>query len=379
MKPIWMISVTHMFVEIYFLTQAALIPIFIREFNLSLLESSLIVTIPGLVQLLLNLPSGFLTERFSTRHLLFASMVAEGGSALVVSQTSDYWMLVLGVSVMRISSPIYHISGLTRISRLVERRRLNRSMGLHNALGSVGSAFGLVSLSAFLSTTGWRWLYVFWAIPILFWGLFVLGSSQLRNEEAETSEDEAAPMGRALVLSSTFLILLAVIGLRVMGYAGAQTYMTTYLVELRGLPESAASLVLGLGTFTGVVGSLYGGHLGDRVGAKKALSLAIIGSLISLLFLGLMTQSHLLAALCLAYAFFSACVWSPINALVADITPRERRGFSFSIYFFTEGLVFSLSPAIAAAMIGLTEIWYIFPFSIAFQIASLIILQSLTT
>ncbi|MDH5794735.1 MAG: hypothetical protein OEZ24_01370, partial [Candidatus Bathyarchaeota archaeon] len=69
MKPIWMISVTHMFVEIYFLTQAALIPIFIREFNLSLLESSLIVTIPGLVQLLLNLPSGFLTERFSTRQL----------------------------------------------------------------------------------------------------------------------------------------------------------------------------------------------------------------------------------------------------------------------------------------------------------------------
>ena len=62
MKPIWMISITHMFVEIYFLTQAALIPVLVREFNLSLLDSSLIVTVPSLIQLLVNLPSGFLTK-----------------------------------------------------------------------------------------------------------------------------------------------------------------------------------------------------------------------------------------------------------------------------------------------------------------------------
>ena len=378
MKPVWMISITHMFVEIYFLTQAALIPVLVREFNLSLLESSLIVTVPGLIQLLMNLPSGFLTERLSTRQLLFASMIAEGVSALVVSQTSEYWMLVLGISVMRISSPIYHISGLTRISRLVERRRLNRSLGLHNALGSVGAAIGLVSLSLFLSSTGWRWLYVFWAPPILSWSVILLSSSQLQRRGIEASGDEVAPMEHNSVLSHAFLILLAVIGLRVMGYTGAQTYMTTYLVEMREIPGSTASLVLGFGTFIGVVGSLYGGYSGDRIGAKKTLGLAIIGSVISLMFLGLTSEFYLLAALYVTYAFFSASVWSPTNALVADITPREKRGLSFSIYFFTEGLVFSMAPAIAAAMIGLAQIWYIFPFSIAFQIASLVILQLLS-
>ena len=377
MKSVWMISITHMFVEIYFLTQAALIPIFIREFNLSLLQSSLIVTIPGLAQLLMNLPSGFLTERLSTRQLLFASMFAEGASALLVSQTSEYWMLVLGVSVMRISSPLYHISGLTQISRLVERPRLNRSLGLHNALGSVGAASGLVSLSVFLSAASWRWIYVFWGPPILLWGLLVLSSSQLKHREIEPLAEGEVRVERTSVLSSTFLVFLAVIGLRVMGYVGAQTYMSTYMVELRGLADSAASLVLGFGTFMGVAGSLYGGYLGDKVGAKKALSLAIAGSVAAMLFLGLMTQFYALVAFYLVYAFFTSSVWSPINAVVADITPKERRGFSFSIYFLTEGLVFSLAPAVAAAMIGLTQIWFIFPFGIALQIASLVMLQLL--
>jgi maltose/moltooligosaccharide transporter len=150
-------------------------------------------------------------------------------------------------------------------------------------------------------------------------------------------------------------------------------------VEMREIPESTASLVLGFGTFIGVVGSLYGGYSGDRIGAKKTLSLAITGSVISLMFLGSTSQFYLLAALYVVYAFFSASVWSPTNALVADITPREKRGFSFSIYFFAEGLVFSMAPAIAAAMIGMAHIWYIFPFSIAFQIAGLVILQLLST
>jgi len=288
MKPFWTVCVTHMFVEVYFLTQVALIPVFIREFNLSLIESSLVATVPSLVQLSANLPSGFMTERFNTRQLLSISMVTEGLSALLVSQTKSFWMLVLGVSVMRLCSPIYHISGLSRISQLIDRERMSRSMGFHNALGSFGSAIGLVVLSFFLLTIGWRWIYVFWAFPILIWGLIVSRSSQLGTKVSEDRETAKGKMLDTLssVLSTSFLILLAAIGLRGIGYSGSTTFMTTYLVEIRDFSESMASLIFGLGTFMGIAGSLNGGYLGEKIGAKKALSLAILGSVISLSVLG---------------------------------------------------------------------------------------------
>ena len=379
MKPFWTVCVTHMFVEVYFLTQVALIPVFMREFNLSLIESSLVATVPSLVQLLANLPSGFMAERFSTRQLLFASMVTEGLSALLVSQTGNFWMLVLGVSAMRLCSPIYHISGLSRISHLVERERMNRSMGFHNALGSFGSAIGLVVLSVFLSTIGWRWIYVFWAMPILIWGFIVLRSSQLATKAtANGKAEKGIGLDRLpIVLSTSFLILLAAIGFRGIGHTGSLTYMTTYLVEARDFTESAASLIFGLGTFMSIAGSLNGGYLGEKIGAKKALSLAVLGSIVALSVLGLTAQVYLLMLVYLVYVFFSSSVWSPINALVADITPGTGRGLSFSIYFLTEGLVVSITPTLAAAVIGSLEIWYIFPFSIIFLTIGLIVLQLL--
>ena len=108
-KPLWMICVTHMFIEIYFLMQIALIPVLTREFQLGIVEVSLVVTVPSFVALLMNLPSGFLADRFSTNHLLFGSMLIEGFSALLISQTRDFWMLIFGVSLMKMASPVHHI------------------------------------------------------------------------------------------------------------------------------------------------------------------------------------------------------------------------------------------------------------------------------
>lgn len=310
---------------------------------------------------------------------MFISMVTEGLSALLVSQTQNFWMLVLGVSAMRLCSPIYHISGLSRISQLVDRERMSRSMGFHNALGSFGSAIGLVVLSVFLSTIGWRWIYMFWAFPILIWGFIVLRSSQLATKASEYGKAEKGiGLDRLpIVLSASFLILLAAIGFRGVGYTGSTTYMTTYLVEARGFTESAASLIFGLGTFMGIAGSLNGGYLGEKIGTKKALSLAILGSVISLSVLGLMAEVYLLMLVYLVYVFFSSSVWSPINAIVAHITPRTGRGLSFSVYFLTEGLVVSITPTLAAAVIGSLEIWCIFPFSVIFLTIGLIVLQLL--
>jgi len=374
-----MVCITHMFVEVYFLTQVALIPVFIREFQLNLFEASFVATVPSFVQLLTNIPTGYLADRIDTNHILFMSMVAEAASALAISQTNNFWMLVLGVSVMRVSSPLYHITGLSHISRIVKQEKISRSMGFHNALGSFGSAIGLISLALFLSTTGWRWIYIFWSVPILIWGFVLLRSSQLKISRTSKEEKGVTLKRLPLVFSSGFLIFLVAIGLREVGNTGTATFMTTYLVEMRELSEATASLVFGLGPFMGIVGSLGGGYLGEKVGAKKALDIAMFGCIASLSVLATSAQIHLLTFVYLLYAYFSNSVWSPMNTIVADLTPVTERGLSFSVYFFSEGLIVSITPTIAAAVIGLSDIWHIFPFSIIFLTIGLVTLQPVSS
>jgi predicted MFS family arabinose efflux permease len=378
-KPLWMIYTTHMFIEIYLLIQVALIPVITREFQLNLLEASLVATVPSFVALLMNIPSGILADRFSTNHLLFVSMLIEGGAAFLVSQINNFWLLVLGVSLMRIASPIYHISGLSQISRLAKSERISRSIGFHNALGNVGSAAGLVSLTIFLSTVGWRWTYLFWSAPIIAWGLIVLTSSQLKTRPVENPENQGSnrPARLSLVFSSGLLFFLIVIALREVGSTGSNTFMTTFFVQSRGLSETMASLVFGLGPFVGIVGSLCGGYLAERLGAKKALSGVTLCCAVSLLMLSLTSALSLTVLIFVVYSFFSSNVWAPINTLVAQLTPMTKRGLSYSIYFFTEGLLISIAPTLAAGVIELTNAWFIMPFSVVFLVASLLMLQFL--
>lgn len=379
-KRLWMICVTHMFVEVFLLVQVALIPVIVQEFQLSFVEASLVATVPSLVALLVNIPSGFLADRFNTNHLLFASMLTEGFAAFLVSQTNDFWTLVLGASLLKVSSPVYHISGLSRMSTSVRLKRMGRSIGFHNALGNIGSASGLVSLSLLLTTLGWRWTYLLWAFPILGWSLILLVSPQLkvRNNSVSKTEENGKSRKISLILSASVLVFLVAIGLREVGSTAAYTFMTAYFVNVRALVEPTATLIFGLGPFAGIVGSLCGGYFTEHLGAKKALSLAILGCIASLFLLSLMVHVFLLALLYVAYALFTSTLWSPMNTIVAAVTPESRRGLSYSVYFFTEGLIATATPTAAAVVIAVSGgVWFVFPFSIAFMTVGLAALQFL--
>ncbi|MEM3458813.1 MAG: MFS transporter [Candidatus Bathyarchaeia archaeon] len=379
-KPLWIICITHMFIEVYLLMQVALIPVIIREFQLSLLEASLIATIPSILTLLMNLPSGLLTDKFTTNQLLSASMLIEGLSTFLVSQTNNFWTLIVGVSLLKISSPIYHISGLSQLSRLAKPEKISRYVGFHNALGSLGSVAGLITLAVFLTTFSWRITYLFWAAPILLWGFIILKSPYLRTKPAkrESYEKKNHRFTRlSLIFSAEFIILLLVIGVREIGATGSSTFMTTFFTDTRGLPDATASLIFSLGPFAGIAGSLIGGYLGERLGAKKALSLTILCSAFSLILLPVAFEPYLIVLAYLLYSFFSSAIWSPMNTIVANVTPETERGMSYSVYFLTEGLLASVAPTLAAGFIVLTEIWFVFPYSVVFMIVSVFILQFL--
>ena len=378
-KIFWVICISHMFIEVYLLMQVALIPVYIREFRLSLLEVSLVAIIPSLIQLLMNIPSGFMTDRFNSKYLLFASMMMEGLSALVMSQTRSFWTLVTAVSVNRISSPLYHIAGLSQISRVSDRDKMSRSIGVHNALGSLGAALGLASVTISLSTVGWRWAYLFWTVPVLAWGFVVLGSPRVestRFEKEEATKKENLPKFLK-VFSIRFVAFLAATGLYLIGTTATSTFMTMYLVKLVGLSEATASLIFGLGPFVGILGSLSGGYVGQKTNAKRALGLFIAGCTISLSIMAFSSQLYVLTVIYAIYMFFSYSVWAPMNTLVAEITPSKERGLSYSVYFFSEGLIASVAPAAAVAVITAVGIWYVMPFSIIFLLGGLMVLQLL--
>ncbi|RLG97728.1 hypothetical protein DRO28_03720 [Candidatus Bathyarchaeota archaeon] len=357
---------THMFVEVFLFVHLALIPTFIKEFNLNLFQASLIATIPNLVILLSYMPAGLLVDKIGAKPMLLISMLLEGTAALCISQLRDYLPLILAVSLIKVSSPIYHTSGLSAISKMSTSNSTGKVMGFHNALGSLGSAFGLLSLSILGGTLGWRSVYLLWSIPILMWCLPILKSEVGKPERSPDKDRGEKTFFRDLksVLTFSFTLFLLIVALRNFGASVISTFMTTYLVELRNFSQEDASMIFALGPLTGILSSLVSGYLCSKLGDTETLLLMVVGSILSLFPLAL-TRGLVLLMLCyFVYSFFNNGVWSPIGSLVAALTPSSKRGLGYSSYFLIGGVASTIQPTITAIIIGYTSLNVIFPIAI---------------
>jgi MFS family permease len=108
-------------------------PIFIKNFSLSIFEVSVIVTGPRIFSLITSLVSGALIDRVGAKPLLISGMFSQALGGILVYISRDVLSLFLGITFINIASPLYHNSGLSTISRFLDGKKLNGMLGIHNA------------------------------------------------------------------------------------------------------------------------------------------------------------------------------------------------------------------------------------------------------
>ena len=116
------------------------------------------------------------------------------------------------------------------------------------------------------------------------------------------------------------------------GYDTGYPYETIYLHHTLGLSLTTIGLMLGLPLYAGLPMMVVGGALADRYGRLPVLRLGICAS--ATLFAGLALVGQLWQVVALI-AFEAACGWTMFqtanNAMVADLTPLQRRARAYSL------------------------------------------------
>ena len=135
-------TITHTFIHVFTMMHTALIPVFIKEFNLTIFEAGLLVSIPQAISVSISLPYGVIIDRIDPRKLIVLSLLMAGFGGLAVSQAGSFLMLLLPVSLIPLSSTIYHPPSLTIVSELLPEEKRNRILGIHAAGGTTGVAIG---------------------------------------------------------------------------------------------------------------------------------------------------------------------------------------------------------------------------------------------
>ncbi|MEU3917976.1 MFS transporter [Streptomyces sp. NPDC029004] len=129
------------------------------------------------------------------------------------------------------------------------------------------------------------------------------------------------------------------------------TFMALYLTVDQGYSASYAGLVASLHGLGGVVSSLGGGVMTDRLGRRPTLLIAETSSAVSVAVLGFVQHPVAIAAVAFVVGMASNASRPAVQAMMADIVRPEDRVRAFSLNYWAINLGFAIS-AVAAGFVA---------------------------
>ena len=281
------------------------------------------------------IPSGMLADRYGSQRMLVICVFASALSSLAAGLSSSLYLFVTAMVFLGLAASIYHPSGLSLISRNVEKR--GKAMGIHGVGGNIGLALGPILSGAVAALWGWRSAFILFAVLGFILGVMItrLNTGDVITPGKVMSNSGAGKTG----LSSMPLILLLIyINCMLYGlcYRGSMMYFPKHFIQnihFAFNDVGKAGFLVSLVAMTGTLGQLLGGILCDRLKKPEYSYLLVFLFSTPLFFTIWLFKDWRLLAISLLFApFFFA--WQPIqNTLIAKYTPQAAHGLSYGVNF----------------------------------------------
>lgn len=362
-------TLTHTLTHVFQRMPSALFPTLMRpeEFNLTLQQIGIIAAIPPLCSALLSIPMGLLSDRYGARKMVFASMVVSALGALLASQASNPIIFIVAISLLSVSTTIYHPAAYSFTTKIVKPGDRPKVLGIHGAGGTLGMSLGPISLSILIGLLafGWRQAFLFWLIPIILGAITVFGIKSEPTEDLQVNPAsqmvEAKKPNIRSMMTTSLLLFLVFVGIRSIGRSMVGSFLPIYMVNTKGISESLTNIIYGGNTLMGLIAAPLGGALASRFGEKRWLIGVLILSYICLGLAFLVPNTIAFTALYLISGFFNFLGMAANSSIVAKLSPSSQRGLGYALFFLPGSLMGAVAPVIAAfigEVFGLSSIFY---------------------
>ncbi|HEV8654774.1 MAG TPA: MFS transporter [Candidatus Limnocylindria bacterium] len=328
---------------------SALLPFIQSAFGLSYTGAGFLVSAYSIASGVTNAPLGVLADRIGARRVIVWGLVLIGLSSVAIGLSTEYWQLLAFLAVMGIASGTYHAPASALIAELFSSRR-GMAMGTHTTAGHL-SFFAAPLLAGILATAGtWRTPYLAFALApilcaVLIWRVAPMGiRSTGRHSWLATGSDIAAVARRVGALVSLSIVFQVVL-------SAALAFLSTYLVDARGISPGVAAALFGVPQLAGLVGAPMAGTLSDRFGRRIVLllGLALMGPAAWAL---TVVPSELVFLPLLLIGISFSIRATTTEVLIVDNTPPERRSTVLGTYYLVNQPVGGVAAPIFGGIAG---------------------------
>jgi len=289
-----------------------------------------------------------LTDRIDGRRVYATGgLLAAAGSAGFGLLAQGFASAVLFQVLLGAGIAAMYMPGLRLLSDRVSGAAQSRYIAFYTSFFGIGTALSLAAAGAVSATAGWHWAFIAAAVGPLAAGALVLAGIEARAPAAAGS---AAPFSLATLFPvAAWRKLLAdrpVAGFA-LGYAmhclelfGSRSWMVAFLAFSAGLHAGGASFPWNLPVIAAFVNvcavpaSILGNEIALKIGRRRWISMAMLGSGAGGILLGGAAGWHWIAvlAILLVYSMLVMAESATLTAGMVAAAPAELRGSAMGLY-----------------------------------------------
>ncbi len=123
-------------------------------------------------------------------------------------------------------------------------------------------------------------------------------------------------------------------------------FFTLYITSKFNVGMTQAGVLLAIFSVTGMVGSVIGGALADKIGRKVMIITGLILSAFSSLSMGLINNLSVFYVTAAFVGLLSNIAFPAQQAMIADLLPEEKRAEGFGVFRVIHNLAWVIGPSI---------------------------------
>lgn len=344
-----LVSAGHALSNFYLLCLPPLIPLLKADFSVSYAALGAMLSVRSLATGFLQLPMGFLVDRFGGKLVLSFGLIAMSASFAIIAFVPSYWWALAATTLLGIGVATIRPSNYTILNASMPPAFIGRSFGINMFAGHSGRVIAPPLIIFAAGLWGWRIAMLIAAGIGFVVTLGILTQWRVVRDDTEARERKKGPgfvKEVRLLASRSILMFFLFYLLNALATNGINSFIVTALAQLHHTPLAAASTALTAYLVASAIGVLAGGFLVDKTPKHELIAvLALLGS--SALLVALGTNSLpivVIVVMMTTIGIFQGTVRPARDMLIRAILPREAFGKAISMVATGAAIGGSIAP-----------------------------------
>jgi MFS transporter, Spinster family, sphingosine-1-phosphate transporter len=285
--------------------------------------------------------AGPLADRYSRKLIIVLGAVFWSGLTLLTAVTHTYWELLVRHTLVGVGEATFVTIAPTFVADLFPEKVRGRIFGIFYLAIPVGTAAGYLLGGKLGPAHGWRFPFYIAAFPGFLLALAIAFLPEPpRGQFDSVKETSERGTLRGLIHNPAFWTVTLGMAAGTFSLGGIQVWIPTFLVEARGYSLESANLIFGaIVVCDGIIASLLGGWLGDRLlprmkGSYYFVSALSMGLGVPVMIVALFVKGPIMLPAIALAAFFLLLNTSPLNTALVNSVGAHIRATAIAVNIF---------------------------------------------